>query len=346
MTSGKRVPPALLVMGLILATGLTACPGKTHTGPGDIKAIMIRPDLKPIGLYPSAEEEYLVMQTASPGSVNVVYTGRIQQEQMRVLTYQKLAFGDSPKVAAALTALQIQMLSIPAMEETALLDLPQAFNAESIDRMPGKGSWVVTSSDRERSNVWILAGDPPKFVTSGRTELPRNLRGRAVDDKTGLLLLTDDTNRLEFFDLGEMKSVGVITLPCREVHTDIVAANGLAWVGTREGTIVPIDIEKKAAGDVIRLGTGKGHVFLTLSGSGSHLGVAVQDLSAGRPPYPTYLKVFLVDAGTRVQVASTFFEHKSLIKDFTMLGGVETCLVATRSHLLKWDWGHPRPEHP
>ena len=72
---------------------------------------------------------------------------------------------------------------------------------------------------------------------------------------------------------------------------------------------------------------------------GTHLGVAVQDLSAGRPPYPTYLKVFLVDSATRVEVATTFFEHPTLIKDIATLEGAETYLVATRSHLLKWDWG-------
>jgi hypothetical protein len=332
---------AIIGLGLFLTASLAGCHGPEHTGPGDIKAIKIRPDLSPLGLYMAPKEEYLVAQMAAPGNANVVYTGMIEQEQFRVTTYQDLSFGDNPKLAATLTPLTVQMLSMPSMEKGGRLpvDLPPAFNAERVNRIPGKASWVLTSSDRARSNVWILTGNPPAFVRSGRTALSQNIRGRAVDDKTGLLLLTDDTNRLEFFDLDEMKSVGVITLPCREVHMDIAAADGYAWVGTRDGTIIPVDIEKKAAGDQIRMGTGKGHVFLALTGGGTHLGVAVQDLSSGRPDYPTYLKVFLVDSGTRVQVATTFFEHRTLIKDIAVLEKAETFLVATRSHLLKWDWG-------
>jgi len=335
MTSSKRA----LVVLVGLALGALACHSPAHTGGGAIKAIALRPDLKPIGLYVSPGEEYLVVQTAAPAHLNVVYTPRFKQEKYLSLAYQDFAFGDDPKTAACLAPLKARILDMPELFERSTADLPRVFNSDRINRIPGKASWVVTSSDRERSNVWILGGDPPQFVTSGRTALPMNLRGRAVDDKTSLLLLTDDTNRLEFFDLAAMRSEGVITLPCREVHDAIVARDGLAWVGTREGTIIPIDIEKRSAGEVIRMSTGKGHVFLCLSQNGGLLGVAVQDLSSGKPPYPTYLKLFMLNGDARVELATTFFEHRSLIKDIAVLSSSEVFVVATRSHLLKWTWG-------
>ena len=86
------------------------------------------------------------------------------------------------------------------------------------------------------------------------------------------------------------------------------------------------------------MGTGPGEVFLDLSADGGYLGVAVQDLSAGKPPYPTYIKVYLLDGATQIEIGSTFFEHRSLIKDVAVLKKSETVVLATSSHLLKWSW--------
>jgi len=280
-----------------------------------------------------------VVQTAAPANLNIVYSPQFEEQAHRTIAFQDFAFGDTSKVAACLAPLRAQILSVPQLLESSTADLPKVFNSDRINRIPGRESWVVTSSDRERSNVWILGGNPPKFVQSGRTALPRNLRGRTVDDKTSLLLLTDDTNRLEFFGLSEMKSEGVITLPCREVQGSIVARNGFAWAGSREGTIIPVDIEKRSVGEPIRMGTGQGQVFLCLSANGGLLGVAVQDISAGKPPYPTYMKVFMLNGDARVELAQTFFEHRSLIKDIALLEKTEMFVVATRSHLLRWSWG-------
>jgi hypothetical protein len=326
----------LVVLGLSL--GILACHSPTHTGGGAIKAVTLRPDLKPVGLYVSPGEEYLVVQTAAPANLNIVYAPNFVQETLRTVPYQDLAFGDDPKIAATLAPLHARILSVPNLLETSAAELPKVFNSERINRIPGRKSWVVTSSDRERSNVWILAGNPPGFVKSGRTALPRNLRGRAADDKTSLLLLTDDTNRPEFFNLSAMKSEGVVTLPCREVHGSLVARGGLGWAGSREGTIIPIDIEKRSVGEPIRMGTGQGHVFLCLSANGGLLGVAVQDLSSGKPPYPTYFKIYMLNGDARVELAETFFEHRSLIKDIALLESTEIFVAATRSHLLKWKW--------
>jgi hypothetical protein len=327
-----------LVVALSVLLASLGCASPKHTGGGEIEAVLIRPDLKPVGLYVAPGEEYIVVQMAAPAHLNVVYSPVFLQEKLRSLAYQDLAFGDTAETAACLAPLKAHVLDMPEFIEATSADLPKVFNSDRINRIPGQGSWVVTSSDRERSNVWILGGDPPRFVKSGRTALPRNLRGRAVDDRTSLLLLTDDTNRLEFFDLSNMQSVGIITLPCREVTNALVARNGLAWVGTRDGGIVPVDVEKRAAEEMIRLGTGKGNVFLALSDEGRMLAVAVQDLSAGKPPYPTYLKVFLLNGDARIELARTFFEHRSLIKDLAVMEKTETVVVATRSHLLRWQW--------
>jgi len=333
MSPAKR---ALTVVGLALA--VVGCYTPTHTGEGAIDMVMIRPDLKPVGLFVAPNEEYLVVQTAPPASVNVVYSPLFTQLNLVSLAYQDLAFGDDPEIAACLAPLRARVLDMPDVVEASSAELPKLFNSDRINRIPGTGNWVVTSSDRERSNVWILGGEPARFVKSGRTALPRNLLGRAVDGKTSRLLLTDDTNRLEFFDLSEMKSEGVITLPCRQVHSSLVARGGYGWVGTRNGTIVPVDIANRSCGEEVRMGTGPGHVFLTISEPGGILGVAVQDLTAGKPPYPTYLKVFLLNGDARVELATTFFEHKSLIKDIAVLEGVETFVVASSSHLLRWKW--------
>ena len=63
MTSYKRA--LLAVIGVALF--VIACHTPTHTGRGAIKAMTLRPDLKPVGLYVSPGEEYLVVQTAAPG---------------------------------------------------------------------------------------------------------------------------------------------------------------------------------------------------------------------------------------------------------------------------------------
>jgi hypothetical protein len=339
MTVKSRALVALL--GLVVV--FSGCYTPPHTGKGKIYSVSLRPGLKPVGLFVAPNEEYFVVQTAAPSHVSIAYSPEFEQLKLSYLAYQDMAFGKSAKEAAALAPLKAMILDMPALTEAEAIELPKVFNSERINRIPGRESWVITSSDRERSNVWILGGNPARFVKSGRTALPRDLRGRAVDDKTKLLLLTDNANRLEFFDLSEMKSLGVTTLDCREVSRSMVARDGKAWVGTRSGTIVPVDIEKRAGGKPFRMGTGPGEVYLDLSADGGYLGVAVQDLSGGKPPYPTYIKVFLLDGATQIELASTFFEHKSLLKDVVVLKSTETVVVASTSHLLKWHWGE-QPE--
>ena len=88
MTTSQRALLVLAGLGLALA----ACHSPTHTGGGEIQAVNLRPDLSPIGLYVSPKEEFFVVQTAAPQNINVVYTGRMVQEKLRVIDYQDLCF--------------------------------------------------------------------------------------------------------------------------------------------------------------------------------------------------------------------------------------------------------------
>ena len=81
MTPNKRA--MLVVLGVALVA--LACHSPTHTGGGAIKAIALRPDLKPIGLFVSPGEEYLVVQTAAPANLNIVYLPNLKEQSRIVL---------------------------------------------------------------------------------------------------------------------------------------------------------------------------------------------------------------------------------------------------------------------
>ena len=215
---------------------------------------------------------------------------------------------------------------------TARAILPAAW----VGALPAGDGWVVSSGDPSGPNVWVVTGERPRFGTNGRSELSSQIRARAIDDETGLLVITGHGSKLEIFDLAEMKSVVVLDLPCNQVSFGLAAANGVAWVGTSEGTVVPVDLQKQTVGEAFKFGAGPGDVLLALSPSGRHLAVAAQDRREKNQPYPTSLRVFRVKEMTLKQVAKGFLEAHGNLDDVEILEKAKLAVFTCGGALFGW----------
>jgi hypothetical protein len=149
--------------------------------------------------------------------------------------------------------------------------------------------------------VRLFHMDPPRWGLYGKAAVGRPIAG-AVDSKTGLLVMIGDEDMFEVFDPVALKSVGTLTLP-QPVTFDLAAAGGRAWVGTKSGVILPVDIEGRRLLDPVVVADG-GNVSLARCGN---VLVAAAGKFVDGDHHPTRVVAYEIgDAGLREIAAATF----------------------------------------
>ena len=121
---------------------------------------------------------------------------------------------------------------------------------------------------------------PLRWGEGGKSAIREPIAG-AVDSQTGLLVMIGDDTLFDVFDPATMKSVGTVALPCSKTTFDVVGTKGRAWVGTKDGVVLPVDIQTRMVGDPLSIGP-KGDVALALSASGRTLSVGTGAAEAQR----------------------------------------------------------------
>jgi hypothetical protein len=116
----------------------------------------------------------------------------------------------------------------------------------------------------------------------------------------------------------------------------VAARDGVAWVGTMEGTIVPVDIEGRKANRPYKFGAGPGEVDLALSRSGQHMGVIAQDQREKTEPYPTSVRVFRVRGSQLAQTAKGYFRTEDPMTDIEILERAGLVVYTAGGTLFGW----------
>ncbi|MHC4470920.1 MAG: hypothetical protein ACYS99_08135 [Planctomycetota bacterium] len=284
------------------------------------------------------EDKFILCETTGPFHRHQFYDPSLRPERARQYDVRKLALSHDGTRGAGLAGKGVHILVVPEMSLLHEAEKPASaiMTAAWVGPLPEDAGWVVTSGDPSGPNVWLLTGELPTFGKSGRTELSAQARGRAIDDKTGYLVTTGHGNKLEIFDLESMKSVLILELPCRQVSYSLAARNGVAWVGTMEGTVIPVDIEKRSAGKAVRFGAGPGEVELSLSVSGNYMGVVAQDQREKSEPFPTSLRVFRIKGTQLFQSAKGYLEPHGALDDVEILENAGIVVFSAGGSLFGW----------
>ncbi len=328
-----RSAPVLVAALALLA--VAGCSTPTHVGTGTLNALSTPLDLKPGALFVTPDESYVLCETQR--DKNLVFTGHLETLKARSLDYRAFAFSADSKSAAAIRREEGAYVAVPDLRRLASFPKPAgAFTGRAeLFALPDGSGFVAVGNDRTAPNVWIIGEEPPRFARSGRTMDPANLRGAAIDQESGKLILTNDRNLLEIFNLKTMQTEDVLELPCREADYDIATGLGWAFVSTRDGMVIPVNVAAKSHAEPIRIG-GRGQMRVALSKSGRLLAVSHQDQSARKAPYPTTLKVFAVDRGNATELGHAFFEAEGPARDIVVLETSGKVLLSCDPQLIAW----------
>jgi len=221
--------------------------------------------------------------------------------------------------------------------------IPDLSVLHEVERAPGHYDepWAVCALPDGKSfavvdwkSVRLFHTDPPRWGEEGKPHFDRAIAG-AVDAKTGLLVMISNDTWLEVFDPATLKSLGTLSLP-REVTYDVAATGGRAWVGTKDGQILPIDIEGRRVLDPVRVWDG-GDVALTMSGSGRTLIAAARKFVDG-DHHPARVLAFEIASGELREVASAEFLSPCAFNDVAVLEGAHTVLFGGRESFV-WRYG-------
>lgn len=316
---------------------LAGCSTPAHVGTGTLDALTVPIDLKPGALFVAPDESYVICATQR--DKNLVYTGNLEILKARALEYRTFAFSADSTSAAAIRQEEGVFVAVPDLRRLASFPKPAGtFNGQAnLFPLADGSGYVGVGNGLGAPNVWILGGEPPRFAESGSTSDPEHLRGAAIDHQNGKIVLTNDRNYLEIFDLKTMQTDQLLELPCRETDYDIATGLGWAFVATRDGIVIPVDVAAKSYAEPIRVG-GPGHICVALSKSGRLLAVCHQDQSARKAPYPTTLKVYSVSQGNATELGSAFFQAEGPARNIVMLETSGKVLLSCNPQLLAWEF--------
>jgi hypothetical protein len=301
-------------------------------------------NLRPGEIHIVPDEKLILCETAGPYHYFLSYDIGLRPERQRQYEVRRLALSADGKTGAGFAGKGLHVVVVPEMSLLHHIPKPASaiLPAPWVGPLPAGDGWVVSSGDPKGPNVWAVTGERPQFGTSGRSELSSQIRARALDPKTGHLIITGHGNKLEIFDLAEMKSLAVLELPCSQVSTGIAAGDGVAWVGTVEGTVIPVDLENRTVGEAFKFGAGPGDVDLALSPSGKHLAVGAQDRRDTNEPFPTSLRVFRVDGMTLKAIAKGFLNAHGSFADIEILEKAKLVVYTCGGGLYGWYFAEKR----
>jgi hypothetical protein len=328
---------AAVLVPVVLFLVLTGCTTPTHVGTGEMDSLRVPLDLRPGALHVTPDETYILCETSR--GKNLVFGSGLDALRSQALTFRALDFSPDSKSALTIRDEEVLTVLLPDLRRDAATPKPSgAFTGRvNLHRLPDGSGFVAVSNDRNQPNVWRISGNPPVLGPSGSTTEPEQYRGSAVDAVTGELILTNDRNVLEIFDLAEMKTVARLELPFREADYDIAAAFGWAFIASRDGLVIPVEVATRSAAEPVVVG-GRGHVNLALGKSGHVLGVAHQDQSSRKAPYPTTLKVFGVEMGNLIELGSAYFEAPGPIRNIVVVETSGKLVVSCDPDVLVWTW--------
>jgi len=298
-------------------------------GQGKLQCLTL-PGVGPIAVSPD-DRYVLAGRTLLDAELRVV--GKAEPRASRVVCF---APDGRSAVSTEIGAMVVR--EIPGLRETGRLDYeqPGPQTAWAICRLPDRGGYVSVfwHGAGHEEGILRFRTDPLEWGPRGVSAIEHPIAG-AVDPKTGLLVLIGDKTRCEVFDPQTMKSVATLDLP-HPVTFDVVAAGGRAWIGTKAGVILPVDLATRGLLDPVRVAD-KGDVSLALSGSGQVL-VAAAGRFVDGDHHPTRLVAYAVAAGGLRETAAAEFVAPCPCEDLAVLDDARMVVIGGREGFV-WRYG-------
>lgn len=296
-------------------------------GKGRLRRLALRGQVNSLAVSP--DDRHVFVDRALDSDV-------VLDADLRIVGKEREAGGRVAFAPDGKTVLRYQLgaeiRSIPGLEVIRWIEDPASGRMDtvwSICALPDARGFVLVDWDAIR----VLRTDPPGWGEVSKSALDHPIAG-AIDAATGLLVMIGDKMRLELFDLGAMKSVATLDLP-HSVTYDVVAAGGRAFVGTRDGVILPVDIRARRVLEPIRVADGE--VSLALAGSGRGL-LAVADKFVDGHHHPTTIVAYTLADGALSPVARTSFMAPGPFNDVAFLQSRRMALLGGDESFV-WQYG-------
>jgi len=193
--------------------------------------------------------------------------------------------------------------------------------------LPDGKSFVVAGWEEVR----LLRMDPWAWGEAGKPALQRPNAG-AVDPKSALLVLIGDGDKLELFDPGTLKSVATLPLP-HPVTYDVAATAGRAWVGTKAGVMIPVDLEARRVLDPVPVGEGD----VSLARCGNVL-VAVAGRFVDGDHHPTRIVAYEIEGTSLREIAAATFMGPCAWNDVAVVPDRHAAILGGRESFV-WTYG-------
>jgi len=164
------------------------------------------------------------------------------------------------------------------------------------------------------------------------------VRAAALDAKSARLILCGDEATVEFYDLTEWKSAGMVALDRDADVRQAVASAGTAWLATSDGRVLGVDSKRAAVRATLDVYGARERVDteLDLSMSGRFLGIASVGGRVGN--HRAVLRVFDVGGDVAKECSSAEVVLPGTVSAITLLEKEEALVLSSR-HPMVWYYG-------
>jgi hypothetical protein len=212
---------------------------------------------------------------------------------------------------------------LPAFEAAAELTIPERLFQPALCPLPD--GFLITGSQvlhRVRTAPLRRDGD-------GTLAVP-GAANCSVDPRTGVAVLLG-TTQVELIDVDALRSLAVLDLPRAASADQLAAAEGRAWIGTKLGLVMVVDVAAREVKGGITLADA-GETMVARSVSGRTMVLACRTRN-GAGEWPIVLRVFRVGADGVEQIASARFTSPERPGSIAVLESSATVLLAGRRPL-------------
>lgn len=295
------------------------------TGDGELLWLAVRGQVNSV--HASPDDQYVFVDRALHS--DLVLDARLRVVRKMDYIPGRLGFARDGRTALWVRGSYARVRDFPNLEVLHEAKCTRAILGDpwAVARLPEDKGWAIVVW----GTVLLFEKEPPRWGASGTPSIGRAIAG-AVDPETGHLVMIGDKTRFEVFDLATMTSLGTLDLPCTKVTYDVVAAGGRAWVGTKDGVILPVDIRAQRLVEPVRVADG-GDIKLALSGPGGVLAVLAEKFVDAHH-HPTIAKIYRIEGGGLREIASASFVGPCEPFDICVLEHRSTVLIGGPNPLV------------
>ena len=337
MTLATRSIVALLVVAGC-ASGETGATGGSERRDG-VVSVVAGPGGEVQRLHVSPDGRFLVVETTGPlPSVACVYDEELRLVRSRPSWAFAMAFSSMANELVIANAGEVEVVEIQSLQTRAKRALPDGARIVSqVIALPQGAGWAIHSGGSSR----VRKLDATSLGIVGEGELGVGyLVGAALDDATGLGVVVGRQHQLGGYDFDRMSPAFTVDLPCVESGPSVRASNGIALVGTSDGSglVIRVDLRERRVIDTIKLPV-DGRTFVACAKRTGDVAIAGERRVAGDPDKRVLeLRYLERHDGSLREVASTSLVIDGWVADIELMERTRKVVIGGTGRWV-WDLG-------